>query len=82
MTEPGPGIFERCEDLETAERLYGISMEGGCDEQHGSVERGSLWAGLIADAIVYQDGSGFFTYHLYGSEAEAREVWEASTPNG
>jgi hypothetical protein len=72
--KPGPGKFEGCEDLETAERLYAITLDGGCDEEDGSVDEGG-WIGLIGEAIVTEDSQGFFTYTLFDSEAAARHVW-------
>jgi hypothetical protein len=76
--KPGPGKFERCEDLEIAERLYAITLDGGADEQDEGGGGSAWW--LVADAIAFEDAEGFFVYRLYASEAEARGVWDRAWP--
>ena len=84
------GKFEGNEDQETAERLHGCTLDGGHDEELGTVDTTGWWA-LVADYknpvgdpldldwyVVTEDNDGFFDI-IYGPmhEEKAREQFES-----
>jgi len=74
-----PGKFEGTPDQDLGERLYDSSLEGGTDDQVGSV--GDLgWYGLFTDFegrhfIVNEDENGFFGYEEFDSAEDANRTF-------
>jgi hypothetical protein len=79
---PGSGKFAGCADADVAEALYDMTLEGGANEEIGSVQELG-WYGLLIDtgvqgvphAIVNEDSDGFFTYQEFQTEDAARRRW-------
>jgi hypothetical protein len=72
------GKFEACANQELAEKLYDITLDGGCDAELGDVQDFG-WYGLIIEDdkayIVNENNDGFFTYTEYTSMLAARKAW-------
>lgn len=76
------GKFETCADQDLGERLYGITLDGGCDDELGDAETFG-WFALILGIdtsdprcfIVSTDAQGFFYYDEYASPSLANNVW-------
>jgi len=74
-----PGKFEGNADEALAERLYDVTMDGGQDDEIGTVDELG-WYGLILDFegksyVVEQDTYGFFTYSEFDSADAARTAF-------
>lgn len=75
-----PGKFEGNVDEELAERLYDATLEGGCDEEIGSVHELG-WYGRFIDRvgqyyyILFEDSDGFFEYFQFDSLVELNQAW-------
>lgn len=85
----GPGKFEG--QLQLAEKLYELTLEGGADDSMGSVdENGEAYdlflrltskelgghIGTIRAAILCEDEQGFVTGRYFDTNDEAEEAWE------
>jgi hypothetical protein len=74
-----PGKFEGNADEALAERLYDVTMDGGQDDEIGTVDELG-WYGLILgfegkSYVVEQDTYGFFGYTEYDSPEAARTAF-------
>lgn len=85
----GPGKFEG--QLQLTERLYEMLLEGGADDEMGSVDQNgeaySLFLGLtskevgghigtIRAAILCEDSQGFVSGRYFDTDAEAETAWK------
>lgn len=86
-----PGKFEGCASETVGDFLYGLTLEGWCDEECGDAVEGWGWHGMLTwtdggpaevnmpgcvGAIVHEDTNGFITYDLYASQATMRADWD------
>lgn len=88
MSKPGPGKFEANDSLEISEYLHDISLNGWQDASLGDVEGFGFYElitnanrrvgapqGTKAAYICHEDNNGFYTYHEFDTNDEARIIW-------
>ena len=70
-----PGKFEGSPCQVHAERLYQVSLDGGCDEESGDVES-YVWFGLIGSDILTNDSQGFVTFRSFDDPQPAKQEYD------
>lgn len=61
-------------DSEETEFYYNITLDGGADEEIGSVD-GFGWYGRVGNFILSEDSQGFVDGTKYDTDEEAKQVF-------